>query len=217
MDIDKFSRFSMCNCLTVRMDRLVKEASKNSVRTYTAHLMTPHLFLRKVEPGVTIDVPFKDYWPKSKYIRQYVIPKRVRTFLLSTFNEIYHPNHSFGDGIRYVVPRGFRNKLPKSASIKSIKRITAEQFSLQLKKIDKKISDMWGDVCKILVFYDHSRASTRIQERAELFNQTARLAVNWPVIQVRERFPSEVRTWQHYSNKIYLELYKLIGRIERRT
>lgn len=54
-----FSRFSLCNCLTTRMDKAVKGLVERPIRTYTAYLMTTDVFLHRAHAGENISVPFK--------------------------------------------------------------------------------------------------------------------------------------------------------------
>ena len=75
MNIEDFKRFSLCNCLTVRMEKHAKRRKiPPPIRTYTAHVMTMDLFLRKVRPGAVIQIPYPELWPKG-FITTYRIPK----------------------------------------------------------------------------------------------------------------------------------------------
>lgn len=219
LDINKFRRFSMCNCLTVRMEQYAKRSSANMLRTYTAHLMTPDLFLKKAKRGVHFNVPFIDFWKTKTYINTYCIPKKVDTFLFSTFNEIFHPNFTFDDGIRYVVPKQFRQKVleHKQAIRKSVRRVNhipINQYKNQLMLLKRKVGLLWKNVNKILIFYDHSRAPKAIRKRALEFNSMAMRVLNWPVIQIEEKYRF-TGSWQHYSVRTYMNLLAQIEGIER--
>jgi len=222
MDIDKFKRFSMCNCLTVRMDRIAKETNPNVARTYTAHLMTIDLFLKLAKPGIQIDVPFKEFWPTQKYIRTYRIPKKVNTFLFSPFNEAWHPGYHFGTDVRYVVPKRLRQPMIKESVRHGVKFIRgrpnfSKQFIENMKALDKKVTKLWNPN-KILVLYDNTWAPTNKKPRLDLFNQVAKETLKWPCIQVSEKRPKPkgADRWQHYSNSTYLGLLRQIEKLERK-
>jgi len=222
VEIAKFSRFSMCNCLTVRMDRHAKTTYKKKLlRTYTAHLMTPSVFINEAYPGTIIDVPFKSYWPRAKHIRQYYIPQKIKTFLLSTFNEVFHPNYTFGTSTRYTVPFKYRkavlkHKLSKRDNVKAKNLIDKKTYIKHLKQLDAKVDEIWGPVNKILILYDHSAAPSEIQHRANKFNKIARKTLDWPCIPVEETYARGNRTWQHYATNTYLKLLVQIEQLERK-
>lgn len=221
MDMTKFKRFSMCNCLTVRMDKLSKKANPKVIRTYTAHLMTLDLFLKLAKPGMSLDVPFKKYWPKQKYIRTYHIPKKVTTFLFSPFNESWHPTFRFDTNVSYVVPKRLRKAIAKESAKHNMpftreKKGSILQFKKNIKALDKKVTSLWSPR-KILVLYDNTWAPKDKKSRLDAFNQIARKTLKWPCVQIKQKRnkPTKEDLWQHYSNAIYLNLQNQIEDIEK--
>lgn len=223
MHIGKFKRFSMCNCLTIRMDRAIKKINPKALRTYTAHLMSTDLFLKLAHPGVNIRVPLKDYWPEKRYIKVYTIPKNIITFLFSPFNEAFHTNYCFGSSVQYTVPKKLSGKLiciarDKKFDVKQIKK-SAQDFAKDLEAMNKKVSKIWNVQSKILIFYDNTYAPESIRDRLVLFDSIAKNVLGWPYIQIKEKKTKvnkdSIYSWQHYNNKTHIKLAKQIEFIER--
>jgi hypothetical protein len=193
------------------------------VRTYTAHVMTMDLFLRKVKPGAEFQIPYPNLWPKG-FITTYKIPTNVQTFLFSPFNIIHHPNYIFDndkDKIRYVIPmapegitdKKFINLRKHTTPV----AITPKRYVKELKAVEKKVNKIWKNAFKLLVFYDYSLAPSLVKKQAALFHKLTRETVNWPLIQIKEtakRNRKDPNVWPHYSGKTYLGLLKQIERME---
>lgn len=184
--LEYIKRFSLCNCLTIYFPE-----------TYTAHAMTMDFFIKKIQAGTRIPTIHTDLWP-SGYVHIFKIPKKIHTFLFSTFNEAYHPNYIFEDGVRYTM--GPHTGLAKLKSIaKEIPRLSPKEYAIALKEMDKRISSLWGNVLKLLVFYDHSRAPNDIKARMIEYNTVSKNTLGWPHVNVEE--PNSPKPmWYHYSD-----------------
>jgi len=216
----------MCNCLTVRMEKAAKRRKRDlPIRTYTAHLMTMDLFLRKVAPGAEFQIPYPNMWPKA-FITKYRIPETVQTFLFSPFNVIHHPNYIFDndkDKLRYVIPMapaGITDNrfVNLRAHTTQVARISPQQFVRELTAVERKVDSIWAKPKKILVFYDYTLAPKAVQTRAKLFQKLARNTVDWPLISVKEtvkRNRKDPNVWPHYSGKTYLGCLSQIERLEQ--
>jgi len=215
----------MCNCLTLRMEKYARAAGRER-RTYTAHQLSTDLFLKFAKPGVTIPLPYKALYPKD-VMTEYAIPNQTNTFLFSTFNEVFHPAFYFtNSNARYTVQRTISGKIDTKFS-KLLKNATGkcptytvDNFVKDLARIDTKVNLMWGNILKILIFYDYSWSrSEPLKKRFIQFNRAAKRTVDWPVIQVvrdtQEPHPKkQKRDWAHYNEIVYLDLYDKISAME---
>jgi hypothetical protein len=197
------------------------------VRTYTAHVMTMDLFLRKVQPGAEFQIPYPHLWPKG-FITTYKIPTDVQTFLFSPFNVIHHPNYIFDndkDRVRYVIPMAPEGTTDKKfmnlhKHTKLVDPINPKRYIKELRAVEKKVDKIWKNALKLLVFYDYTLAPLAVRERAILLHKLSRETVDWPLIQIREtvnRNRKDPNVWPHYSSKTYLGLLKQIERMENAT
>ena len=118
-------RFSMCNCVTLYFPD-----------TYTAHGMTLDFFLNKAAPNIRIPLIHTDLWPHG-YVKVFKIPKKIKTFLFSPFNEIYHPNYRFDDSVRYAIGPHPGAK-PLKLLAKKIPRLSPKAFEKSLIKMEKE-------------------------------------------------------------------------------
>jgi len=203
------------------MDKYNK-VRKNVSRTYTAHLMTTDIFLQLAFPGKRIDAPFKKYWPKKSYIRTYVIPHKIDTFLFSPFTEARYSSYYINKYGRYIIPKNLRNEFfmslgKEKTKLKKIKGITIKKFIEDLKEINKKIIDIWNPKNKILIFYDNMWAPPSIKSRLILFDKIAKETLGWEHIQVvggMQCKPHKNDMWQHYDRTVYINLYNQISKLE---
>lgn len=181
-------RFSLCNCLTLHYPE-----------TYTAHGMTIDYFINVIEAGKEIQVPHADLWPNG-YIHKYKIPKKIDTFLFSTFNEVYHQNYkSNDDDQRYAI--GPHNECPELDKYYTpIDRLTETAFSLRLKEMDEKVRELFGNTTKIILFYDHTRAPEDVKKRFIAYNNACVLSLRWPFYYVKDTVRKDAN-WFHYENK----------------
>lgn len=222
VNINKFGRFSMCDCLTIRMDKYIKHR-QDVIRTYTPFLMTLDVFLNLAFPGTHVSVPFKEHWPGRKGIKDYEIPVKINTFLFSPFHAAFHHSYYF-DSIRWFIPKEIVKKLSsilkeRGISIRKAKTYTQEQFKFDLKKLDKKVTAIWNPKNKILVFYNNTWAPPRIKNRLILFDNVARETLDWKCISVvdnRKQIP-EVAMWHHYERTTYTKLYDQIAELEKQN
>lgn len=163
---DYIKRFSICACLTLFMED-----------TYAAMGMGTDLFNKKAVAGQRLVMPGIDHWPKEHGPKVYKIPKKIDTFMYSPFVESTAGFFDMGDGVR----QAFRLRGPKLLALglaKQIPRPSLEQWAKDMQAMDKKISEMWPDATKILIFYDHSRIrSEATRNMLERWNQTALDAV----------------------------------------
>lgn len=185
--------------------------------TYTAHAMTMDMFMKKAAPGARIPAMHTDMWP-SGYVRVFKIPKKIDTFLFSPFNESYHPNFVFADGIRYTIgPHEGAVQLKKIA--KPIERLSPDEFSKSMLAMEKKVIEMWGsNTLRILVIYDNTKlADVADKNRVIAYdNRALHTLCHWPMVQMSDPFQSKPM-WCHYSDKSLAIVLNKILEIENKS
>ena len=185
--LEHVRRFSMCNCLTIPLPD-----------TYTAHGMTIDYLVRRAVPGEATDV-FK-------------IPKRVDTFLFSPFNEAFNYARII-KGVRYTRawrgPSGLWGECRKHPV-----RWTLARFRKELLRLARRVAELWESALKILVLYDNSRASDKVRERVQGFDDVAVETLDWPLVQVRCGRFERRKPWHHYAGPTLLRVLSEIERLE---
>jgi hypothetical protein len=212
MSNTKFYRFSMCNCLTIRMDQIAKKENKK-IRTYTAHLMTPSVFLAHACPGKEFTVPFHNFWARKDYIKIYKFPKHIKTFLLSPFNEVFHKNYTFYDSTRYAIPLEFTTS-HKMKQFENVGRLPVYWYRRVLKKLNNKIDKIYPNSLKVLIFYSYTRAPQLMKRRALVFQKAAKETLQWPCIRLIETAQQSNQSWQHYSTAAYRTVLDKLEKLE---
>jgi len=198
-------RFSLCNCLTV-----------HEPGTYTAHGMTLDLFLREARPGIRLPMPHTDKWP-SGYVRVFKIPARIRTFMLSPFNEAYHPCYRFpGFPALYTMGPHEGTAWLKAHAVE-VPRPTPEEWAEAAFEVAKKVERIWGNVTRVLVIYDRRRAPEEVRERVLEYDRIARKVFpRWPVVRVDgPEKPNPEAMWCHYTKEARSAVTEAVGRIEQ--
>lgn len=200
--------FSMCNCITVGYPGV-----------YTAHGMTCSYFLQPiVQPGAELVVPHVDLWP-SGYVRKYNIPKKINTFLFSSFNEAFNTSCLIdgGEDIRFCLgPHKGLKELKEKYVTTWLEKPTAVEWEHWLLAMNDKIGDIWGDVCKIQVIYDNRHAGPAVQSRMNRYDYITNKTLGWPVVKIQEPVLTQAR-WVHYSQEAHLGLQQQIKKITGRS
>jgi len=181
-------RFSMCNCLTIPLPD-----------TYTAHGMTIDYFVRKTEPGEKVDA-FK-------------VPKRIDTFLWSPFNEAYNAARRI-DGVRYT--RAWKGpREVKDFGKKTLPRWSVAGFANELRRLEKRVREVWGDVLRVLVLYDNRNAVQRVREKMEAYDEVAVETLDWPLVRVVCDAPRcRSGPWHHYPLSVVRGVLEKIETLE---
>ena len=212
--IDIFKRFSMGNCATLRMDRYGRKKNMTNIKTYTAHLMSLDSFINFPKNNFNIKIPF-DYWP---YNKKYFLPKKIKTFIYSTFNEIYHPRYSVENSCAFTIPDNFKKRIfekqRNNKPIKSLGFCNLYEYKKNIICLNKKVINIWGNVNRVLLFYDFKRAPKKIKIRARAFNKLAKNILGWKIVVINEKY-LRAGSWQHYSVETYLRLLKNIELLEQ--
>lgn len=200
---DNATRFSMCNCITLGLPN-----------TYTAHAMSMDFFIKHVNSGMRISMPYIDLWPKG-YVKIYKIPKTINTFLFSSFNEAFYDRYTFDDDkTEYIIgPEGL--KFLQHVAIKQ-PSIKEEEFADRLLLMNQKITEIWGNkVTKIIVEYDSSRALENIRLKIDKYNKLTQKILNWPTISIPPQTNNSL--WYKYTKSVKDNLFQNILNIETRT
>jgi len=204
INIEYCKRFSMCNCLTLFYPE-----------TYTAHTMTMDYFIKMVTPGAHLTVPHANLLPEG-YIRTYKISKTAEVFLFSPFNEAFLQSYHIGsDGLRYAMPK--YTYLGLDNLMREIPRLTPDEFRNSLLKMDKKVTSMWGNILKILVFYDSTNADESgpgTKARLDLYNSLTYETLHWPIVQVNALGAPKREHWFHYANCVLADTLNSITQAE---
>lgn len=219
--LDYMKRFSMCDCLTIKMDD-----------TYTAIGAGIDCFINNFVPGEKWIAPFAQKLDEKqlKMMRPvgYKIPKKIDTFFWSPFHEATSTYWDLGDETIYSfrLRGGF---LEKFGVATREKRPSMKYLLDKVVEMDKKVNEMWGpNVKKIMLFYDHSRMlDQQIRKRLEKFNEESSKILQWPTLKIEltDVDPSckeEANTngkagwsgWEHYNRDTYKQFYKQIEQLE---
>jgi hypothetical protein len=215
--LDYMKRFSLCNCLTVYFPE-----------TYTLHGVSLDVINKLAAPGKRIPQPYADQWEPHWGPRELKIPTTIDTFLYAPFVEMVSPSYIFPGfdrgKVRYVngtIGEFFVNK----GLAKRIPTPPMSKYQQELKEIDRKVSNMWGSVLKVLVFYNYERAEqVDARKLAEYHAATKAALLHWPIIEV-ELIGREPRRnhhtgqcdegwlgWEHYYDETRdLVLSKIIA------
>ena len=77
------------------------------------------------------------------------------------------------------------------------------------------MSELWGDVLKILVLYDSGRASQSVHDRVSAYDDVAVETLAWPLVKVKCGLPTSRRgPWHHYPMSVVGEVLSDIEAIE---
>lgn len=215
LDKEKICRFSLCNCATIYMEKYYNRDIIG--RTYTPQFMSLDLFIKKAAIRKKIYYPYSSFWPKISGANPYIIPSKIRTFLFSPFNEIFHDFYTFGDNIRYAIPKDKRFDRIRPMGKRTIK-INPTQFRDKLKSTLEKVDCLWRRPLKILVFYDYNGSTKKIKNRAIKFqNICTQFFKEDNTIQIIETKVFKDRifdSWNHYSKYTYSNLLDRVKEIE---
>jgi hypothetical protein len=177
--------------------------------------MTMDYFVKMAQPGAHLTVPHANLLPEG-YIRTYKIPNTIEVFLFSTFNEVALQSYHIGsDGLRYSMPIYTYPGLDHL--MREIPRLTLDEFRNSLIEMDKKVNTIWGDVLKILVFYDSTNADEYgpgTKERIDIYNSLTKETLKWPVVQVNAQGAPKREHWFHYANCVLADTLNAIAAAE---
>lgn len=196
----------MCNCITLFFPG-----------TYTAHKLTIDCFVKQAKRGSGILVPYPELWDPKSDIRKFRIPKKVSTFLFSPFNELICPMYTFRH-VRYAIglkKEGVLKELVKKMT--PVAKLSEYEFEVKLRALDKKVTNLWGNVCKILVRYDTKFADAPTKALFDRYNTVAQSVLGYPVAAIKNTRSSIMANgWFHYAGGDKNRLFADIVTIEKK-
>jgi len=101
--------------------------------------------------------------------------------------------------------------------MREIPRLTPDEFRNSLLKMDKKVTSMWGNILKILVFYDSTNADESgpgTKARLDLYNSLTYETLHWPIVQVNALGAPKREHWFHYANCVLADTLNSITQAE---
>lgn len=217
--LEYFKRFAVCDCLSLYMPG-----------TYTAMGAGLELFLHKFKPGEKYVLPFANKIPDSinKKFRPlaYKVPTKTDTFMWSPFHDALSTFWGLGDGVRHAYR--FKGQLLRDLKVaRQLKRPNLIIVRKHIEQMDKKVSRIWPEAKKILVFYDDSRLiSCPAKKRLRQYRKVAKKTLDWPIVKVEltEGDPQNKADeqnkknlwlgWEHYCPETRELFYKNIREVE---